>query len=370
MASVVLIVPGRLETRTGGYEYDRRIVQGLRTLGWRVDVRELDESFPAPTAAARDAASVVLDNIPDRSTVLLDGLALGVLPDEAGRNARRVNLVALVHHPLAAETALEPGEAARLRESERRALESAAAVVVTSRPTAAMMPEFGVSQERVFVIEPGTDAAPLARGSGGPDVHLLCVATLIPRKGHDVLVRALADLRPEGGSRRSNAATHRSDGRIDGEGGWRLTCVGSLDRHPETVAALRAQLAAAGLSDRVSLVGELESTALARCYDEADVFVLPTRFEGYGMVVAEALAHGLPVVATSTGAIGELVGDEAGVLVPPGDAHALSAALARVIADAEWRARLAGGARRVRERLPTWEHSSAQMAVVLEQVTR
>ena len=357
MPSAVLIVPGRLDTPTGGYGYDRRIVAGLRALGWDIDVRELDGSFPAPTTAARAAAVDVLAGLPDGSTVLLDGLALGALPDEVAPHASRLHLVALVHHPLAAETGIAAADAERLLVSERRALASTPTVVVTSQGTAAMMADYGVSAARVVVIEPGTDAAPLARGSSGPGVHLLCVATLIPRKGHDLLLAALArleDLPPEGGSHES----------------WRLTCVGSAWRHPVTAAALRAQVAEAGLGDRVSFVGEMDQDALARCYDGADVFVLPTRFEGYGMVVAEALARGLPVISTSTGAIGELVGDTAGIVVRPGDVTALAAALSLVIFDGARRARLAEGARRVRKQLPTWEQSCARMADTLQRASR
>ena len=346
MPSATLILPGRLDTRTGGYGYDRHIVLGLRALGWEMAVRELDDSFPSPTAAARAHAADVLARLPDGATVLLDGLALGVLPEEAGAHAPRLHLVALVHHPLAAETSLEPGLAHQLRDSERRALASVSTVVVTSCATAALMSDYGVGPDRVVVVVPGTNVAPLARGSGRPGVHMLCVATLIPRKGHEVLIRALG------------ALEHLE---------WRLTCVGSFDRHPETVAALRAQVERAGLGDRISFAGESDTDGLSRHYDTADLFVLPTLFEGYGMVVAEALARGLPVVATDTGAIGELVGDTAGMLVPPGDAGALTDALHRVITDRAWRARLAEGARAARAQLPTWQQACAQVADVLRQ---
>jgi glycosyltransferase involved in cell wall biosynthesis len=177
------------------------------------------------------------------------------------------------------------------------------------------------------------------------DVALLCVAGLIPRKGHDVLFRALAsipDLK------------------------WRLTCVGSLERDPVTVARLRAQLSAAGLHDRVALVGEKDSAALDEFYDAADVFVLPTLYEGYGMVVAEALARGLPVIATATGAIVDLVAPDAGLVVLPGDSGALAAALARVIDDGGCRERLARGARGSRDRLPTWEAACDRMSDILK----
>ena len=349
-----VVVPGDIDTRTGGYGYDRRIIAGLRALGWTVHVVGLDEGFPAPTAAARAGAARALAAIPDRSLVLVDGLALGALPDEIEREARRVTIVALVHHPLAAETGIDPVLASLLAVNERRALAASRSVVVTSRATAAALAEYGVRPDRVTVVEPGTDPAPLSHGSIAHEpsavshqprqVSLLCVATVTPRKGHELLLGALA------------AIPHRH---------WRLTCAGSLGRDAATVARVRALLRESGFEDRVTLAGDLDAAALAVEYDRADLFVLPTLYEGYGMAVAEALARGLPVVSTATGAIAELAAD-AGILVAPGDLPAFTEALSRAIGDPDLRARLAAGARRVRDRLPNWDAAAAAMAGALE----
>jgi glycosyltransferase involved in cell wall biosynthesis len=253
--------------------------------------------------------------------------------------------VALVHHPLADETGLSAADRERLAASERRALTAARHVIVTSQATAAGLSRYGVAAGSITVVEPGTDAAPQARGSGGPDVELLCVASLVPRKGHDVLLRALAPLADEA---------------------WHLTCVGGLDHDPGWTATIRAQVHTLGLDDRVSLIGALGRSELDRRYDRADVFVLPTWYEGYGMAVAEALARGLPVVSTATGAIGDLVGDAAGRLVPAGDAAALSAALAPLLRDAALRARLGAGAREAWGRMPSWIDAAVRTERVLE----
>jgi glycosyltransferase involved in cell wall biosynthesis len=258
--------------------------------------------------------------------------------DLVGHEAARLAIVALVHHPLAEETGLTPAAAAALRASETRALQSARLVIVTSPATARLLPAYGVPAERIVVVEPGTEPAPPARGSSGPDVALLCVATLIPRKGHDVLIRALGQVQALP---------------------WRLTCVGSTDIHPATTDTVRRMIAEAGLHDRVTLTGSRDRDELSALYDTADVVVMPTYYEGYGMAVAEALARGLPVVATPTGGIPDLVGPDAGILVPAGDDVALAAALRSVIEDATLRARLAEGARRARLRLPTW-HAAAE----------
>ena len=273
------------------------------------------------------------------------------MPDEVEREAARLTIVALVHHPLAAETGLDPALAAALEISERRALAAVRSVVVTSRATAARLADYGVTADRIAVVEPGTDPAPLARGSQpavshelspslSSDVALLCVATLTPRKGYELLVE------------RARAIPQRN---------WRLTCAGSLDRDPATVARVRAQLRDAGLEDRVSLVGDLDAAALAAQYDRADLFVLPTLYEGYGMAVAEALARGLPVVSTATGAIADLVlGSAAGSAGRHRRSAGRSAgvhrrAVARDRRSPTARARWPRMREARRDRLPTWD---------------
>jgi glycosyltransferase involved in cell wall biosynthesis len=349
-----LVLPGDPDTRTGGYAYDRRIVAGLRALGWTVRVHSLAASFPFPDRAALDDAAARLAALPDDALVVVDGLAYGALPELAAREAARLRLVALVHHPLALESGLDDAVRSRLRASEAAALAHARSVIVTSGRTARDLADWRVPGERIAVVPPGTDPAPRARGSraaahgrdpgatGGADdtagPALLCVATLTARKGHDLLLDALA-------------AVPTRD--------WRLDCVGSAERSPETAAQLRARAARLGLDAQVRWHGELADGALAAAFDAADLFVLPARHEGYGMAVAEALARGLPVVATRVGAIEQLVDADAGLLVPPGDVAALRAALERVLGDAALRARLAAGAARARDRLPTWPDACA-----------
>ena len=323
------------------------MASGLRARGWTVDVRELDASFPRPTPAALAEAASVLAAISDGTTVIVDGLAFGAMPAEAEREAARLHLVALVHLPLAAEIGTGREDAIRFEASERRALAAAGSVIVTGHATATALKEYGVRREAIVVVEPGTDRAPLATGSrvgGGDPLHLVSVAAITPGKGHEILLRALGRLR------------HRP---------WRLTCAGSVERHPATAARLRDMLRADGLEGRVSFTGELDAGALATLYDSADLFVHPSLHETYGMVVAEALARGLPVVSTATGAIPDLVGTAAGLLVTPGDPDTLTDALSAVLADDDLRARLASGARRVRDRLPTWDEAADKMAAAL-----
>lgn len=341
-------MPGALETRTGGYGYDREIIAGLRALGWTVQVANLDASYPFPTAEARAHAAATLAAQPDGALVVVDGLAFGAMDQEAAQEAARLRLVALVHHPLALENGLDPGIARALAVSEFRALAATRGVVVTSPATAdVLVASYGVARSAVAAVMPGTSAAPIARGSatGGP-VHLLAVASLVERKGYDVLMAALA------------ALAHLP---------WRLTCVGSPLLQPATAAAIVADVRARGLETRVTFAGEMDQSALDIAYDAADVFVLPTRYEGYGLVVAEAIARGLPVVSTRTGGIPDLVGDEAGRLLEPGDVGGWIDTLAAVLApDGTLRQALAAGARVRREQLRRWPDAAEDMSAALQ----
>jgi glycosyltransferase involved in cell wall biosynthesis len=347
MPSAVLVVPGPLSTRTGGYIYDRRIAEGLRHLGWSVAVVELGESFPFPTRQALDDATRVFAAMPDGTNVVVDSLALGALPDLIEREASRLNIVALVHLPLSADTDRDPKTAMQLERGERRALLAARSVIATGKAAFPLLEKFALPKGRVVVVEPGTDRAPRARGSQPGPMRLLTVAALTPTKGYEVLVAALAMRR-----------------HLD----WRLVCAGSQTRHPATLDRIGRLVHSLGLEERVSLLGDLDAVALAAQYDAADVFVSASLRETYGMAVAEALARGLPVVATSTGAAPELVGDDAGLLVPPGDCQALAGALLRIMTDPPLRERLAAGALRVGERLPDWEQASRQIAAAIQSV--
>jgi glycosyltransferase involved in cell wall biosynthesis len=344
---VVFVVPGSLDSRTGGYIYDRHIVEGLRAMKWSVFVQTLDASFPYPTRSAVAQAAESFAALPPGTVTVVDSLALGAIPEVIERHAARLRIVALVHLPLASDVGIDLDAAARFATGERRALSVVSLVVVTGRATVALLAGYEVPPSRVVVIEPGTRPAPLARGSGESRFAMLCVATLNQGKGHEDLMRALAAL----------SSRH-----------WQLTCAGSLTRHPPTVARVRAIIRECRLDDHVLLAGELGDDALEACYERSDLFVLATLRETYGMAVAEALARGLPVVSTLTGAIPDLVGTDAGLLVPPGDVPALTDALSRFVNDQDLRSRLAGGARRVRQTLPNWEIAVAKMAAALESV--
>jgi glycosyltransferase involved in cell wall biosynthesis len=342
----VFAVPGDLATPTGGYAYDRRMIAELGDLGWRIDLLDLGEGFPWPDEATRAAAQTRLLAMPAGRCIVIDGLALGVLPETASRLAGRNPLLALVHHPLALEWGLSATQADALRAGERAALAAVTGVVVTSAATARLVAsDYGVPAERITVARPGSDPAPMSQGSQDGIVRLLSVGAVVPRKGFDVLIAALASLT---------------------DLPWRLTIAGDRTRDRNATARLDADIARHALGDRIAGPGAVSPQHLAALYAEADAFVLASHFEGYGMAYAEAVAHGLPVIGTSAGAIPDTVPPDAGLLVGPGDIPALARALRRIIGDADLRRRLASAARAAAPQLPSWRNSAEILARALE----
>ena len=344
---IMFAVPGDLATLTGGYAYDRRIIAELQSR-WQIGVVSVGDGFPQPNAEQRTVALARLEAVPEGIPVVVDGLALGALPEAAEKIARRAPLVALVHHPLALETGLSSADALKLFASERKALAAARSVIVTSRATANRLnADYEVSPERITVAPPGTDRAVPAKGSADGTLRILSVGAVVPRKGFDVLIAALAS--------------------ISGLP-WLLTIAGDLTRAPATAAKLEADIARHRLGGRVDLLGAVSPQRLGALYSSADLFVLASHFEGYGMAYAEAMAHGLPIIGTTGGATIDTVPPTAGVLVEPGNVKALSRALQMVIENEGERRRLARGAWAAGAELLSWESTARLVTSALERL--
>jgi len=329
---LVFVVPGRLDQLTGGYLFDGHIVRRLRARGRVVRVIELTGRRPR-------ADTAVLAGVADGTETVVDGLVLANLGEAVAAQARRLRLIAFVHGPLAQESGLPPAEAKRAAQREAALLLRLRGVLCPSRKTAAAVESYGVSPDRIAIVPPGTVKPNRLRPRRGPVRALLCVANLLPRKGHGVLVEALARIRD-----------------LD----WNLLCVGSLERDPPTARSVRRMISAAGLKRRITLAGEWPPQSVAYAYRAADAFVLPSFHEGYGMVFAEAMAYGLPLIATTAGAIPETVSRKAALFVPPGDSPALARALRRVIAEPALAAWLAAGSRAAGARLPEWPKATEE----------
>jgi glycosyltransferase involved in cell wall biosynthesis len=344
VTAVHVVVPDGIDDParpSGGNTYDRRICDGLTALVWTVHEHAVPGSWPRPDAASLAALDRVVQGVPDGAVVLLDGLIASTAPEVLVPQANRLRLVVLMHM-------------AQGHRAERAVLNAAAAVVTTSWWTRRRLLElYALPADRVHVAEPGVDDADLAPGTttGG---SLLCVAAVTFAKGHDILLDALT------------AMTDRD---------WQCVCVGSLDRDPAFVEDLRRRSRDEGLAERVSFPGPKTGADLRRLYRAADLLVLASRAEAYGMVVTEALAHGLPVLAADVGGVAEALGhggdgSRPGLLVAPDDPAAFGAALRDWLGDAELRERLRSAARERRASLRRWPATASVLAAVLDGAAR
>jgi glycosyltransferase involved in cell wall biosynthesis len=355
VTEVRVVVPEGIDDPTrpsGGNAYDRRVCRELAAVGWAVHEHPIAGAWPRPNAAGHAALARALRRIPDGSVVLLDGLIASAAPEALVPQARRLRQVVLVHMPLGHRPPDDEADAVRAR--EREVLTAAAAVVTTSAWSRRRLGElYALPADRVHVAEPGVDAAGLAPGTAAGDA-LLCVAAVTPDKGHDVLLDALA------------TATDLP---------WHCACVGSLDRDPAFAGGVRRASRKKGLADRVRFPGPRTGPELDRAYAGADLLVLASRAETFGMVVTEALARGLPVLAAEVGGVAEALGHaqdgtRPGLLVAPGDPAALGAALRAWLDDAALRGRLRRAARERRASLRGWPATTSVLAGVLAGAAR
>jgi len=352
VTAVHVVVPDGIDDParpSGGNAYDRRVCRELAEVGWPVHVHHVPGSWPRPDAAAYAALAGVVQELPDGAVALLDGLVASTAPEVLVPQANRLRVVPLVHMPLGRDAAQS---GARVREGA--VLSAAASVVTTSAWSRRTLLElYSLPGDRVHVAEPGVDAAPLSPGTK-TGASLLCVAAVVPGKGHDVLLDALATV------------TDLS---------WDCLCVGSMERDPAFAESLRRRLSYDGLEDRVRFEGPRAGADLDRSYEAADLLVLPSRGETYGMVVTEALARGLPVVATDVGGVAETLGHGAGavrpgLLVPPDDPAALGDALRTWLDDPEVRLSWRRAARERRASLGSWSTTTSVLAGVLAEAAR
>jgi glycosyltransferase involved in cell wall biosynthesis len=331
---------------TGGNIYDRRVCAGLAEAGWEVLVETVAAAWPVPASSVRADLARIVSAIPDGEIALIDGLIASPAAAQLLPHAGRIRMTVLLHMPLV--TAFDTRHDVVAQRSERVVLRAAAGVVVTSEWTREqVLTRYEIPACRLHVARPGVDrvAAPAQPVRG----HLICVGTLGRHKGQDLLVDALAELRD-----------------LD----WHCVLAGPLDRDPDFVDQLQTRITRLGYGDRVRLTGVLSGAVLSHAYTTADLLVAPSRSETYGMAVTEALAHGLPVIATAVGGLPEALGfsgdgTRPGQLIPPGDPAALAAAIEDWLGDERYRHRLRVAAGKRRSNLSGWKRTTQEIANAL-----
>lgn len=350
---VAFVTVGDTGRLTGGYLYNAQVISGLREAGVEVEeVLASGASVEEQRAAAPQLGSLLDPEHFD--ALVVDALARVACAPHLERWQAARPLVAMVHElpSIAGGRAAESKEYARDRELEEPLLR-AERLICVSRHGRSILEERGAPASRVRVVPPGFDRLPQIvgedwRSASDTLLRALCVAQWIPRKGILELVRAWA-------SRERPGAL--------------LELVGETSADPGYASEVRA--AVAEVSERpgisIAVTGPVDDNTLATAYARADLFALPSHYEGYGIVYAEALAYGLPVLACGVGPVPDLVGEQAALLVPPEDESALSEALDLLLSDAELRIRMSAAARRRTRCLSCWDEVVAEFVRVLKE---
>jgi glycosyltransferase involved in cell wall biosynthesis len=346
MRQAVFAIPGDKDRRTGGFIYEATVLRVLNEIGCATRHLVLPDSFPDPTPQDMDITLAALRAVPKGMPIILDGLVFGSI-DPRGLATVEAPVIAMIHHPLALETGLSAKRAAFLHANEAEALRHTAHVIVPSPHTAGiLMRDYAVDLARITIAPPGFARLVLAPAPIDPPL-ILSVGLLATRKGHDVLIAALATLQD-----------------LD----WQAEIVGK-PHDPAYADALQAQVRTRGLNDRVRFLGEISERALAERYNAARIFALATRYEGYGMVLSEAMQYGLAIVSCAAGAVPDTVG-AAGVLVPANDPSAFGHALRGLLTDPAQLAHYQAAARGHAAGLPTWQDTATHFSDVVNRYAR
>jgi glycosyltransferase involved in cell wall biosynthesis len=345
--TVTLFVPGSFPATTGAIVFDTRLAEELRGLGHEVTIVPIAGTHPMPDAAARASAAERWQASQHRTppgTAIIDGFCLYAF-DGLQQSLSAARAIGMVHHPMSEEPQLPQAERDAFRAIEQRIIPQLGRIVVPSEAVRSQLTAaLSLPPAAVEVITPGIREAARSAGSGGRRCHLLAIGSLIPRKGHDTVLRALAGL-----------------GDLD----WTLTICGDAGIEPEHAAALRALAETAGLAGRVVFAGACTPAQLESIWQAADLFVSGSCFEGYGMAVAEAVRRGLPLAVTSAAAAAEVIPLQGSVIVEPGDHVQLGKALRRLIFSAPLRREMADAAWQAGRAFPTWADQGRRFADLL-----
>lgn len=345
---ILFVIPGEIDLPTGGYRYDRAMIGELREMGHRVDLLSLSGSYPFPSESEKLDALKQLETVSGPDLAIVDGLAGGAHPQLLKHLSDKLPTISLIHHPLCLETGLDRQSAGQLEKSERDGLGFVTGIACSSPETVKTVKSlFPIEGKPVGCFIPGIEPASLSKPQSDNPVKLLCVGSVIQRKGHVHLIEALAVLRD-----------------LD----WHLDCVGKIDFEPDLFNKLNCRVSDYGLSGKVQFHGSVHQEELEKFYSTSHFFVLPSLYEGYGMVYAEAISRGLPVIGTTAGAIPDTVPDGCGILVEPGNVDDLTDALRTMISEPHLRATYRQSAITAAENYPTWRKSAQGFAAFLEQI--
>lgn len=350
---ILFIISGDINLPTGGYRYDREIISAWKNSGVDIELISLEGNYPLPGKEEEIHAIESINNFQEADLAIVDGLLGGGSPEFLEALSKKLPVVALIHHPLCLENGLDKSTARFLEEREKQGLEFVSKVITTSPATSRTVASlFEFNPELIHTVLPGVERGRKSirniNTDNNPCINLLCVGSVIERKGHKDLLLSLSTLQ-----------------HLD----WHLDCIGSTQFDQPLFQELIAIVKQETLGKKVKFHGTVNEDVLENAYEKTSIFVLPSLFEGYGMAYAEAIVRGIPVIGTTAGAIPQTVPDNCGILVEPSNTSLLAQALEKLITNENLRAKYRNGAIAEEPNFPTWESAAGQFAEILKELS-
>lgn len=343
---ILFIIPGDINLPTGGYRYDREIINAWKNSNIDVGLISIDGNYPFPGEVEKTRALDKIESFSKADIAVVDGLLGGATPEFMQKLSKIMPVAALIHHPLCLENGLDQKTAKALEDKERRGLAFTSCVITTSPTTSRTVAQlFDQDPSQIHTILPGVARGMRSSGTESSSINLLCVGSVIERKGHKDLLHSLSKLK-----------------HLD----WNLDCIGSTQFDRPLYNELSAFVEREALTKKVQFHGDVDEEVLEIAYSKADVFVLPSLFEGYGMSYAEAIVRGIPVIGTTAGAIPQTVPESCGILVEPSNISQLTNALESLITNNALRTKLREATIKAEPGFPTWQDSAAQFYEILK----
>lgn len=344
--AVTWFVPGNYPPTTGAIVFDTKLGAELSASGRAVSFVPVAGRHPWPDDQSRQSAAACLTAArASGDRIVIDGFCLYAFADLAA-DLQVAEAIGVIHHPMSGEPHLNTAQRDFYAATEARLLPMLARIAAPSDAVAAQIITLpGINAAGVTVITPGLPDAPRSMGSDGAGCHLLAVASLIPRKGFETVLKALQPLQD-----------------LD----WHLTICGDQTIDPAHSASLLALADTPGLAGRVTFTGPCAAAAFEALWQSADIFVSGSSYEGYGMAVAEAVRRGLPLAVTKGAAAPAVIPEGGSIIVEPGDATQLSKGLRRLIFDPAARRVLSDAAWNAGRALPSWTAQAERFASLLD----
>jgi glycosyltransferase involved in cell wall biosynthesis len=339
--TLYFLITGNLHSLTGGYLYNTHMINGLKEKGYTVNVLATDWQWKDIDELEK-ICRYNLEKLPHGTCIVVDSLILASLHQIIQEFRKRLIFLGLIHLPSSYD--ILSGVQGELAREELIALDHVRQVIVTGRFTFDLLCHAGLNPVKIRIVEPGTDLFPRKKRYKAVPSELLCISNYSSLKAQDMMIRALYRL---------------------ADRDWTLHLYGSMDRDREYTASVRSLIQQLKMEHRIYMHGIVERDEISGVFLNADLFLLPSLFESYGMVLTESLAHGIPVVTTLAGNLPCTVPAGMGLLIEPGNEEQLAEAICSLFDDPKKYSNLCAAASQYFRQVRSWEKAVTDFEMII-----